>query len=446
MEGLEVLNLCWTAIKEVPSSIVLLKNLKELIIRGWKLSEFYFLPESPEWLTSLFLPTGLTTERILLPSYIYSSVQTSPAPVGLSLPSLSESMSQLSNLRSLYLEGCKRLQSLENVPSTIESIIADNCISLERLPKLQYYRFRLDRADLQFLFLNCFKLVDNRMLQGVNNMLQGQSGTLPMKLKIIIPRSEIPKYFNHECTGHELKVQVPSNWSNAPIGIAFCVVFVPNYWLECPHNWVLSFIIDGIPRYRNEIPGYVKKYDTIELHHLWLTYYSYLNGFHPLTIRASSRHLKVEKIGVRFIYLQDIEIPSKTMVQCINNSSIVVHHDIDDSIAEGSGNKRSRDEDDGAVPSGECCFIVEPPPKGIQRLGGFMEDSEDPSLREFSDFFAMDAEDQTSKKLEAIHECSSFQEIEDINQTLAKNSNNSSTPYEGLGEIYRDIERFSRQR
>ncbi|XP_023923507.2 disease resistance-like protein CSA1 isoform X3 [Quercus suber] len=431
MEGLEVLNLCWTAIKEVPSSIVLLKNLKELIIRGWKLSEFYFLPESPEWLTSLFLPTGLTTERILLPSYIYSSVQTSPAPVGLSLPSLSESMSQLSNLRSLYLEGCKRLQSLENVPSTIESIIADNCISLERLPKLQYYRFRLDRADLQFLFLNCFKLVDNRMLQGVNNMLQvslslslflslqvlnvmlcifqGQSGTLPMKLKIIIPRSEIPKYFNHECTGHELKVQVPSNWSNAPIGIAFCVVFVPNYWLECPHNWVLSFIIDGIPR-------------------------------------ASSRHLKVEKIGVRFIYLQDIEIPSKTMVQCINNSSIVVHHDIDDSIAEGSGNKRSRDEDDGAVPSGECCFIVEPPPKGIQRLGGFMEDSEDPSLREFSDFFAMDAEDQTSKKLEAIHECSSFQEIEDINQTLAKNSNNSSTPYEGLGEIYRDIERFSRQR
>ena len=209
-----------------------------------------------------------------------------------------------------------------------------------------------------------------------------------MKLKIIIPRSEIPKYFNHKCTGHELKVQVPSNWSNAPIGIAFCVVFVPNYWLECPHNWVLSFIIDGIPMYRSEIHGYEKKYDTIELHHLWLTYYFYLNGFHPLTIRASSWDLKVEKIGVRFIFLQDIEIPSKTMAQCIDNRSIVVHHDIDDSIAEGNGNKRSLDEDDGAGRSGECCSIVEPPPKGIQRLGGFMEDSEGPSLRKFSDFFA----------------------------------------------------------
>ena len=188
--------------------------------------------------------------------------------------------------------------------------------------------------------------------------------------------------------GHELKVQVPSNWSNAPIGIAFCVVFVPKNWLECSRNWELSFIIDGIPMYREEISGSMKKYDTIESHHLWLTYYSYLNGFHPLTIRASSWNLKVEKIGVRFIYLQDIEIPNKTMAQCINNSSIVVHHNIDDSIAEGSGNKRSRNEDDGAGPSGECCCIVEPPPKRIQGLGGFMEDSEDPSQREFSDFFA----------------------------------------------------------
>ena len=39
-----------------------------------------------------------------------------------------------------------------------------------------------------------------------------------------------------------------------------------------------------------------------------------------------------------------------------------------------------------------------------------------------------------STKLEAIHECSSYQDIEDINQTLTQNSNNSSTLYEGLGE------------
>ncbi|XP_075651922.1 uncharacterized protein LOC142622358 [Castanea sativa] len=478
MEGLELLNLCWTAIKEVPSSIVLLKNLKQLCIHGWKLSGFYSRLASPEsmeplWVSFSCLPTSPTTERIFLPSFVYSSLQTIPVPVGLSLLSLSglqsltdlnlshcdlwsipndigclssleyldlsgnsflslpESMSQLSNLRRLYLEGCKRLQSLENVPSTIDSIIANDCMSLERLPDLIYLSGS-NRTYLQFLFFNCFKLVDDSMLRGVNNMLQGQSGRLPKKLQIIIPGSEISKYFNHECTGHELKVQVPSNWSIPPIRIAFCVVFVPDNWLECPRNLELSFIIDGFPMNEGEISGSRKEYGTIKSHHLWLTYYSYRNGFHPLTIRASSRNLEVEKIGVRFIYRQDIENPSKTLAQCINNSSIVIHHDIDDSIAEGSGNKRSHDEDDGAGPSEECCSILEPPSKRIQRLGGFIADSEDSSQREFFDFFAMDGEDQMSKNLEAIHEGSSYQDIVDLNLTMAQSSNNSSTLYKGL--------------
>ena len=219
MEGLEVLDLGWTSIKELPSSSVLQKNLKQLHIRGWKLSEFYSLPASPEcmeplWISLFYLPTSPTTERILLPSFIYSSLQASPAPVGLSLPSLSglqslmylclshcdlssipndigclssllvldlsgnnfvslpESMSQFPNLQILYLEGCKSLQSLENVPSTIDSVIADDCTSLERFPELQFNLFWSDRTYLQFLFFNCFKLVDNHMLQGVNNMLQ----------------------------------------------------------------------------------------------------------------------------------------------------------------------------------------------------------------------------------------------------------------------------------
>ena len=61
---------------------------------------------------------------------------------------------------------------------------------------------------------------------------------------------------------------------------------------------------------------------------------------------------------------------------------------LNDSSTEGSKNKQSHDEDDdGAGPSGECYSIVEPPPKRIQRLGGFMADSEDSSQREFIDYF-----------------------------------------------------------
>ena len=85
------------------------------------------------------------------------------------LVSLLESMTQLTNLRRLYLEGCKRLQSLENVPSTVYYVIANNCTSLERFPKMQFYQFRSDHSHMNRC-VNCFKLVDS--IQSISNMLQ----------------------------------------------------------------------------------------------------------------------------------------------------------------------------------------------------------------------------------------------------------------------------------
>ena len=48
-------------------------------------------------------------------------------------------------------------------------------------------------------------------------------------------------------------------------------------------------------------------------------------------------------------------------------------------------------------------------------------------------FYLVEGENQTSKKLEAIHEGSSYQDIEDLNLTMAQ-SNNSSMLYEGLAK------------
>ena len=193
VKGLELLNLCWTAITEVPSSIVLLKNLKHLYICRWKLSESYSL------LTNLVL-MGLALPSLISASHVkaiiwhqtsseYVSMQSVTQPLLssllgiqsltnlhlsdldlLSIPddigclsslehlnlsgnlfvSLPKSMSQLSNLQRLHLECCRRLESLGNVPLTIDFVIANHCGALKRLPELQFYPFMSDHSHLNF--------------------------------------------------------------------------------------------------------------------------------------------------------------------------------------------------------------------------------------------------------------------------------------------------------
>ena len=98
------------------------------------------------------------------------------------------------------------------------------------------------------------------------------------------------------------------------------------------------------------------------------------NGLGQLEIEISTESMEVEKIGVRSEHEQDIEDPNQTMTQCSNNRSTLyevlglLHHDPDDLASEGTRNKQSHDEDDGAGPSGEDYSIEEPQPKRIQRL------------------------------------------------------------------------------
>ena len=83
--------------------------------------------------------------------------------------SLPVSISHLFNLRWLYLDSCKRLRSLPNLPSKDKFISVNNCTSLERLPRPKYI-FRPDHFSLCFDCIYCFKLADN--FQSGFNMLQ----------------------------------------------------------------------------------------------------------------------------------------------------------------------------------------------------------------------------------------------------------------------------------
>nr|POE93807.1 putative disease resistance protein [Quercus suber] len=417
-KGLELLNLSGTAIKEVPSSIHLLKNLKELNVHGcnkWALSLFYSMPSSYVLVDQL-LPSlsGLhSLTNLDLSDCDLSSIPneigclSSLAHLNLSgnnFVSLPESISQLSNLQRLHLEGCERLQSLQSVPSTIDVVIPNNCTSLERLPELQNYSFKTAivphlefcktiGSHLCFQCVNCFKLVDNIQ---IDDILQGQNGRLRDILDIIIPGGKIPKWFSLECRGDNIEGPFGCN---DPMGIALCLVFVRSK-LNQHHRGCRLLCLFEVNGFTIEcvVSEFWTKYGEVKLPHLWLLYLSShlfgsswkeilktdANGCCKLEIKVISHTLVVKKIGVRLVYEQDKEGPNQTMAPC-SNSSIpyeelgVHHHDLDDlasegsdsalegtdlasegsdsasgdSAPEGSRNKRSCDEDDGAGPSGE---------------------------------------------------------------------------------------------
>ncbi len=195
---------------------------------------------------------------------------------------------------------------------------------------------------------------------------------------MLIPGSEIPKWFSHQIVGASLNLQVPlegcnnNNWE----GIVVCPVFVLrqhnpfakdiNLCCRLKCNGEVAKLAVGF-RYFEEV-------GKIECHHLWTTYYPSLffesafkfseevlsqrdaNGFNQIEIEITSRcpDLEVTKIGAHLVYKQDNEDLKQTMAGCSSCSITPYEDDFDDS-AKDTKIKRSHDDYDAdeAGPSGE---------------------------------------------------------------------------------------------
>lgn len=166
-----------TAIKQLPSSIGLLRNLKTVLLsqgeeeppNSW-LSCFssWMFPKSS--ICTSLLPasiSGLFSLRRLVLRQCSLSEDGFPVDLG-SLPllldldlsgndfrNLPHCISQLPRLEYLYLNECSTLQSVLGLPASLRVVYANDCTSMETLSILPNLKTR------QFFFLrNCHKLVE----------------------------------------------------------------------------------------------------------------------------------------------------------------------------------------------------------------------------------------------------------------------------------------------
>ncbi|KAL4622191.1 hypothetical protein ACB092_06G279900 [Castanea dentata] len=259
MECLTTLQIDNTAIRTVPSTINRLKNLKYLNLNGCKRSQ----PESL-WISPSKIPKsvnilldsvhGLSSLKELCLSDCDLSDDTIPkgleslcALLALDLQSnrfhaLPSSLSGLSRLRRLNLDCCRELQSIPDLPTSLNSLHARNCTALERMPNVSKI------SSMETLFLtNCHKLVEipglDKMLkyfgilhmEGCNNMISSfkqsilqeciMSGVGNM-FSIFLPGDDIPNCFMYKNERSSVCFEVPIIGRNVA-GFVVCTVYSP---------------------------------------------------------------------------------------------------------------------------------------------------------------------------------------------------------------------------
>ena len=175
IESVEELDVSGTAIKELPSSNVLLKSptlsFREYKSMSWyDLIPFYSRPKipNPVGLSSLSGLCSLTKLNLR-----DCNLRAIPNDIGClfsleeidlqenSFVCLPDNISQLCKLRRMFLHNCTSLRSLPKLPLSIVDVGGEGCTSLEMVPDLLKPN-SLCEAELHLS--NCNKLVDNQGL------------------------------------------------------------------------------------------------------------------------------------------------------------------------------------------------------------------------------------------------------------------------------------------
>jgi len=170
-------------------------------------------------------------------------------------------------------------------------------------------------------------------------------------MAIIVPGSQIPKWFNKQNASHSITVD-PSTVMDDPnwIGVALCVLFVT---LEDPTNLSERYndsydrsIVYGVnipylsPRFCSVVPVYFKKdLVTVGLYHLLTVFYTreqfiHLLSRHPNTMhdlhrvefktsigRPPGLRVVVKNCGYRWVYKEDLQQLNSNMFFSGHSSS-----------------------------------------------------------------------------------------------------------------------------
>ncbi|GKC16830.1 NB-ARC domains-containing protein [Tanacetum coccineum] len=265
--------------------------------------------------------------------------------VGNNFTSLPGSLSQLSHLQYLYVDGCKKLEVLPELPPSVEDLYASYCTSLREVSGSSKDPFR----KMFNIFRNCPNLYKNVTIdskgsisktrcldssitsQGFIHQLSAFLGNFGFEtnkceffrspvgasdsLDILYHGNSIPEWFTNRSTKNQVKVELPSDWCYDKNfrGSATCFIF------KCKRPFSFSGYrikkFDGSSLYARHFNEFLQK-EVIGIHEsymIWLLYkrktreWKEAKNFVTFSLEENNEDVEVKEFGARLICDEDIQ-------------------------------------------------------------------------------------------------------------------------------------------
>ncbi|XP_050367153.1 disease resistance protein RPV1-like isoform X2 [Argentina anserina] len=364
--SLEKLDVSGSGIREVPSSIGLLENLKELSFAGCKrhslkswnmmLNPVQLLQKQSHIPVGLSLPclSGLHSLTYLNLSDCNLSDKAMPSDFGclaslieLNLSNnqfltLHESIGQLSRLEYLYLDGCSKLQIVPELSSDAW-VKATNCTSLDTMAN------QIGRSNLvpRGSYMNSLKKGENESCKSValpllTRHLASKSSYQESTTLFVGPANEIPEWYNHQEEGCSITLELHPGWfTNSFMGFAMCVVFNCLKPLPPLDWWAISWSMTANGKCSSVEAGgtspiFGGKWGQPVGDHIWFLntsrdffrgdfqdiHYHLKFSLKPFFLPKAPtlETVRVKKCGVRVLYEEDVEELRQTLLKQNNNT------------------------------------------------------------------------------------------------------------------------------
>ncbi|GMN69005.1 hypothetical protein TIFTF001_038057 [Ficus carica] len=319
--NLKELHLSYTSVAELPASIWSLHDLVYLNLSGCE--SLKSVPNDIQKLMSLKrLDLSGCSSLDKLSNEIGCLSQLEKISLdGNNIMEIPVSIKNLSKLNELSICICKRLQSLPELPLSLELLDASGCISLQTISNSRGAGIQGLRSDnhvmicRKFFYADCLKLDQNKR----NNIVsEFQLRTLDSSINSVPSHGilKIPIWFTDRSESSSIKVELSSNWHNTNfLGFALCAVVAgdtSHLNLSCEANFKTNNAKSCEVHW--EFNNFDTNYDRFKTHNLFMWYkhenfHDYLDAL-EVSFRFKAKYSgedKVRACGIRLLCRQDAE-------------------------------------------------------------------------------------------------------------------------------------------